>query len=752
MPSQQVGPARVVLFGRPEIPPRQRKRAVTAAAFGPRTLLPARGPYTHSREPAIILSVCRSAKGASAVRFCTHGVTTGPAPGSAEARFSMAKDLDPQFQSMDEKAAQEAHGLSLRAAVLSLVFFVVSLIWMRKAGLIALGAQIGESVPVIPAVGAVLILTLLSPILRRLPRFMRMPEHQVLLVYSFLVIAVSMPSVGVVRQILPQITVPYYFAGPENEYETLTQDLPQWLSPDPQVIRTMYEGSDTGAVPWEAWVTPLAAWTLFLLATFVTMYALMLIFRRQWIEKEHLTFPIVRLVLDMADQTGHRVAGGFIRNPIMWAGFLLAAIYNVMNMLNAWNPAIPALGKSFNIGALFTERPWTGMGGLAIHWRPENFGIGYLVPADILLSVWVFALLMRLANVAQIGMGYDISGFPFERQQAWGGYLAFGLVLLWVGRHHLRDVFSKALTGNPRVDDSDEPFSYRTAVIAMVLGFAGMLVFGVMSGLWLWVAAVYFGICILFSIVYARARAEAGAALVWLFPISQAWEMLFNVGGSAVFQRGGSWRNLGALGMHFWLARGYFPSMSAYQIEGFRIAEDAGIRQRTMVYWLIAALLIGLVGAYVIHLNVYYGFGANILEGGTTQGGARVRSAVQAWDTLSGFVKAHKQVAWKETGAGIAGFAITIILVVLRSIFLRFPLHPLGFVMVMSYAGPIWGPFFIVWVIKSLVLRIGGMGTYRRAIPFFLGLVIGHFFTAGVVWGSLSLVNDMYRRYGVWFG
>ncbi len=359
---------------------------------------------------------------------------------------------------------------------------------------------------------------------------------------------------------------------------------------------------------------------------------------------------------------------------------------------------------------------------------------------------------MRFANVAQIAMGYDIAGFPFFRQQAWGGYLAFGFILLWVGRDHVRSVLRKAFTGAPDIDDSQEPFSYRTSVIAAVLGFVGMMVFGIASGLWWWVALIYFGICLLFSVVYARARAEAGAALVWLFPISQGWEMMFNVTGSKIYQAGKSWKNLGAMGMFYWVARGYFPSMSAYQMEGFKIAEEANIKQKTMVFWLIAALLIGLVGAYAIHLNVYYGFGANVLEGGTTQGGARVRSAARAWDALSADVKAHKPADMQPTSAGIVGFSITVILIVLRAIFLRFPLHPLGFVMVMSYANPIWGPFLIVWVIKGLILRVGGMGAYRKAIPFFLGLVIGHFFTAGVIWGSVSLINDMYRRYGVWFG
>jgi hypothetical protein len=58
----------------------------------------------------------------------------------------------------------------------------------------------------------------------------------------------------------------------------------------------------------------------------------------------------------------------------------------------------------------------------------------------------------------------------------------------------------------------------------------------------------------------------------------------------------------------------------------------------------------------------------------------------------------------------------------------------------------------LVWMIKTLILRIGGMRMYRKLIPLFLGIVIGHFFVAGVVWGSISIYNEMYRYYVVHFG
>jgi hypothetical protein len=192
--------------------------------------------------------------------------------------------------------------------------------------------------------------------------------------------------------------------------------------------------------------------------------------------------------------------------------------------------------------------------------------------------------------------------------------------------------------------------------------------------------------------------------------------------------------------------------MMAYQVEATKIAEEAKIKQRAMAWWLVVAVVVGLAGAYVIHLQAYYTHGANILEGGTTQGGYRTRLAIQEFEQLASFERTHVEPDRPRTVAAGVGLLVTAALIALRTFFLRFPLHPLGFAMVTAYGGPLWGPFFIVWVLKTLILRIGGMGMYRRLIPFFLGIVVGHFFTAGLVWGWVSLINEMYRRYVVHFG
>ncbi len=649
--------------------------------------------------------------------------------------------------------AAEAEGLTLRAVLWSILWLIVSLVWMQRAGLVSHGTQIAESVPVIPAVGAAIFFTLLAPILRRLPQAFRMSQRQVLLVYVFLCVAMTMPEVGVVRMLFPEITALRYFASPENDFTRFQDYVPAWVAPrDDEVIRQMYEGSPNEGVPLGPWILPLTMWALFFLATFVTMLCMVSLFRRQWADKERLTFPIVHMMLDVSDQRGERLVGGFFRNPLMWFGFSLAALLNILNILHAWNPAVPAMGTGYDLGKLFTERPWSAISPMVIAWRPENIGLGYLVSTEITLSVWLFWLALRVSNVFATMMGYEIAGFPFDQEQASGAYLAMSIFLIFVARRQIADAVGKALGRRPDVDDSDEPVPYRVAVIGVVGGFAGMMLFATRAGMWGWTAAVYFGLFLLFSLVYARARAEAGAAMVWLFPFYQHKKLMMNAFGSAPFVSGGNYANLTIFSMLMWMSRGFFQSQSAYMIEGEKIAAETGIRPRDLAVWLVVAMLLGLVGAYWMHLSAYYTHGANILEGGTTEGGYRTQLAKQEFEELAGLLKGAKPADLTRTAASGVGFVVITGLVLIRTYFLRFPLHPLGYAMVASYGWPLWGPFFLVWIAKTVVLRLGGMRLYRQLIPFFLGLVIGHYFVAGIVWGMLCTYNEAYRRYGVWFG
>jgi hypothetical protein len=39
---------------------------------------------------------------------------------------------------------------------------------------------------------------------------------------------------------------------------------------------------------------------------------------------------------------------------------------------------------------------------------------------------------------------------------------------------------------------------------------------------------------------------------------------------------------------------------------------------------------------------------------------------------------------------------------------------------------------FISWAAKSLIMRFGGIELYRKAAPFFIGLIVGYFLGVGI--------------------
>jgi hypothetical protein len=79
----------------------------------------------------------------------------------------------------------------------------------------------------------------------------------------------------------------------------------------------------------------------------------------------------------------------------------------------------------------------------------------------------------------------------------------------------------------------------------------------------------------------------------------------------------------------------------------------------------------------------------------------------------------------------------------MRANFLWWPLHPAGFALGISYAmNYFWMCVLVAWMVKGFLIRYGGMTAHRRAIPFFLGLVLGDY-TTGALWSLLSLLLGM---------
>jgi hypothetical protein len=663
----------------------------------------------------------------------------------------MAVDLGTVHE--DEAVAQPPLiGLTLPALILSIGFCIIASYWIEWSEVVTFFCQVTEAVPAVPAVAVLILLVVLNPLVRRISHRLALDRREVLMVYVFLTVATSMAGCGIVRFFINTIPVPFYFATAENEFESIQQYIPEWMVPhDSETLRLLYEASEEGRIPWRPWLVPLAAWGVFFLALWVTMMAMMAIFHRQWADKEKLTYPLLYLPVELTEglNTGALVAD-FFRNPIMWIGFALAFIYNITNIINSYDPGFTALGKYYDIGALFTERPWSAIQPFQLHYRPEMIGFGYLVSTEVALSIWLFSLLLRLEAVAAAGVGLDVASFPFVQEQGLGSYLAVAIFLIWVARGHIAGVLRKAFRGDPQIDDSREPMSYRWAVILFVVGLGVVLAWVNAAGMALWVAALYFALILAVALVYARIRAEVGVPLIWMFPYYQHYKFMKYVFGSAPLQVGGSWRTLTTLTTLVFLSRGYFPSLIGYQAEGYRLADEVRIRPRAMSWLLVLALIVGFYVSVWLHLRAYYMYGSGGL---TSLGGWGYAIASSEYEELVGYAKGHASPDPWRIGATAAGFLATAALTILRMIFLRFPLHPLALGMAGSYGSLIWGSFFIVWLVKSIVFKLGGMSAYKRLIPGFLGLALGHYFTAGILWGLIGTFGgESLRRYYVYFG
>jgi hypothetical protein len=92
-----------------------------------------------------------------------------------------------------------------------------------------------------------------------------------------------------------------------------------------------------------------------------------------------------------------------------------------------------------------------------------------------------------------------------------------------------------------------------------------------------------------------------------------------------------------------------------------------------------------------------------------------------------------------ELGAMLGGGLIMAFLLVMRQLFYWWPFHPIGYVAAGLWRG-VWFSFFLGWLIKRFVLKYGGGALFHRAVPVFIGLVAGQFFS-GVVWFVVGLIH-----------
>ena len=510
-----------------------------------------------------------------------------------------------------------------------------------------------------------------------------------------------------------------------------------------------------GYVPYRDWAKPIAYWSVLVLAVFVALLALGVIFRRQWVDHERLSFPLVvlpRLLTEQRDERG-RLWHPVFRRRSFRVGAAFAFFYAAMVAIAHYWPGMP--DPTVDIDLLtYVDRPWAQayLRGL---YHSNTFkivlmyvAIAFFVDLDVLASILIFYFLVRIPRLFGEVYGWKLisgpkDGFPFEQEQHIGSFIAVALMVLWISRRHLRGV-ARCVLGLPGgLDDRHEPMRYRTAAMLFLASMIVLCGWGQMTGLGAGSAMLFFGFVVMTGLVAARLRAEVGAPAAFFVPYFP-FLMFYILGGLSVF---GIAPILLASCIGGFMGAAAFLLFAPTQVEMFELARTSNANLKAVNWALVLGMLGGVfIGGYVM-LVWYYGVGAentaNVWSIDQNWYYAPLHASIRAEDARSlSVADAGAAHPWGATAAVGVGMVVTVLLFVLRSLFAGFWLHPLGYVLANTYfIYGVWGSLLVAWAIKWAALKIGGPRLIREQLtPFFAGVFVGG--VAGIVcWDLVALVR-----------
>jgi hypothetical protein len=599
-----------------------------------------------------------------------------------------------------------------------------------------------------PAViGILLLLIALNGLGRLLSKRAFLTPQDLLVVYSMMTVAAMISSRGLMEKLIPLIITPNYFADGGNEWrDRYFPHLKPWLHPfdttggeKQEVAVRFFEGLRVGEpIPWQVWVGPLLWWSVLALLIFGAFLCMAAILRKQWVDNEKLSFPLVQLPLEMAG-FGDSNAVPLFRNRLMWLGFMIPFTIFSMKGLHTWYPAVPDITVEWNLGDFLQQPPWNGIYYTPLKISFAIIGFMFLLPSDLVFSLWFFFLLSRAQDVLATALNMDTVGMPnyptplYRGYQAMGAYLVLTGYLLMVARPHLTRVW-RNVTGESTGDDANELISYRAAFWGFWGCVLGAGAFLVMTGMNPLLAAMQlFGLFFVIAFIMGRSTAEAGMLMTEssFRPVDflRLLTPLHTLGP----------QNLTALALSDSLImRDQRSLLLGGFLDGLRIADGAQIARGRFAGLFLVAVLLSIVAAAIIQLWLPYTFGGVSLYGYVYLGNNRM-----GFDDYRQYLQPGAlPLNWQgPTFLGV-GVAVTSFLVWGRANLGTFPFHPLGYAICSSWTMIVfWFSAFMAWLIKSLILRYGGMKLYRLARPFFLGMILGEFLSA-LLWTIANAILD----------
>lgn len=560
-------------------------------------------------------------------------------------------------------------------------------------------------------------------------------QGELLTIFSMVWVVGVIPQLGWINYWTAIMATPTYFATAENQWSDLFFRYMPWhvfADTSPGVIDTFWFGLPEGAsLPWEGWIGPIVQWLGVSMAMVVFGLCLIIVFQKQWVEGEKLTFPLAQMPLDLTSGfDGSRQLPAIFRNGIFWLGFATVFLPMLYNMGTYFAPGLPPVELYWKHYELEPGGPFPSV---TFRVMPLVLAVTYLCPVDILGSMVVFYTLvvlkmgaMRTVGFSVGSAGQQIADWDILYMESYGALVFVALWSVWLARRHLRQVWRHVRYGE---GERAEVVRYRLAVAGMVVSGASVVGWAISLGMSLFLALLTF---LLMTLVYfVTTKLIAATGFAYLFPNRpqlKGESFVVDLIGSIYLTE----RNLVA-----------FKVFTSYAFFGnFRIPVWPALIHHLRIFslrkqpgWVVAAVLVAfpvgwLVAARETIVLAYDGGAALFLRG------------TDPFDQLAHLMQNHRVPDLGKWGIWVFGLTEAALLAWLRTHFSWFSLHPIGLAFQYTFGTRLyWFSLLLVWVVKLTLLRYGGVRAYHAGKPFFYGLGIGY-----VIGVTLSGVVDL-----VWF-
>lgn len=631
-------------------------------------------------------------------------------------------------------------GVTRRAVGLGLILIPLNVFWVVRLERVMYGPYPSTISLFANVVFFLFVMSGINALLRRLiPRY-AFNQGELLTLYTLLAISTAvagLDGVGIISQIMPHGA----WFGKANHWDSWLDAFPSWLVVrDPEAVRAHYLGN-TSFYHWQylrVWLTPFAAWTAFITLLMYLANCVNVLVRAQWADNERLTFPIIWLPIEMTESAPNPLTGGvaFYKNRVMWAGFTVAAALSLWNGVSFLYPSLPTIPVGVtDLKPFLTAKPWSAIDWMPVTFYPLVIGLGFLLPVDLLFSCWFFFFYWKLQVVVSSVMAWDtMQDFPFIPEQGFGSLMGLFLFYAYTGRKTYAAIIRKALNRSDNSTSNEgyhEAISGRHALTGIAVAFVCLILFCVAAHVTLWVAVSFFVLFLASIAVVTRIRAELGA------PVHDFHFM----GPDAMIPRAFSAGVLKPSDMAFYtfsfsLTRAHRSDAMPIALEGLQMAKLKNMEAGRLFWSIIVAVSLSTLATFWAFEHQAYALGAAAKFNQGTGHAQQAFMRMGSW--MTGNLNAKPN--GPATSAMGLGLLSTLVLAACRLRWQSFPFHPLGYALSSSWAINIcWMPMLIAWICKSLTMRFGGLSAYRRALPFFLGMILGDC-VFGSIWALMSLV------------